>query len=145
MHRKHIECNLEKEQPATEVVSSSYLPNMATSRVDLPLMTTIHKRKRNHQESDSDISIVQVVSDDDLDIFSALTGKKQRASDVDDDEDLRDIIQDSITKRNVKGGTDVLKKTKGKTKLAKGEVGGGSFQSMGVYPTLSFKNRIKSF
>lgn len=104
------------------------------------------KRKRDGQFSDyeSDHSVANVSSDDEFDISSALTGKnlpksKHRALEIDDvdDQDLRDIIQDSIAKRNVKGGTDVLKKTIGKVKLAKGEVGGGSFQSMGSYPRSS--------
>lgn len=112
-----------------------------------------HKRKRVAQSDDesdsSGYSIAKAASDDEIDISAALAGKKpkstgkgkQRALEVDDldDEDLHDIIQDSIAKRNVKGGTDVLKKTKGKVKLAKGEVGGGSFQSMGAYHRLSFK------
>jgi ATP-dependent RNA helicase DDX54/DBP10 len=101
------------------------------------------KRRRPIQsgsESDSSsYSLVQAVSDDEIDISSALTGKtprntgKQREIDADDnDDDLQEMIRASIAKRNVKGGTEVLKKTKGKAKVAKGEVGGGSFQSMGM-------------
>lgn len=52
-----------------------------------------------------------------------------------DEEDSEiEFIQDAITKRNVKEGTEFLKKTskvKGKGK-ARGEIGGGSFQSMGT-------------
>jgi hypothetical protein len=86
-----------------------------------------------------------------VDIFNSLAGGVSRASgsnatklstakgklngpsggEGEDDADLADFIQSSIAKRNVKSGTDVLKKTKGKTKIAKGEIGGGSFQSMG--------------
>lgn len=79
------------------------------------------------------------MSDDEVDISSALAGRKQAGAsrsaaraDDDDDDDLEAIIRDSISKRNVKGGTEVLKKTKGKGKIVKGEVGGGSFQSMGA-------------
>lgn len=75
------------------------------------------------------------LSDDEVDISSALTGKqdaKRRKQDVDEDADLQEMIQQSIAKRNVKGGTEAVKKAKGKGKMAKGEVGGGSFQSMGA-------------
>lgn len=99
-----------------------------------------HKRKRTQQsddESDSGASSSHEVplSDDEIDISSALTGKKARTEphDEENDDELTEFIQNSIAKRNVKGGTEVLKKTKGKgkTKMSKGEVGGGSFQSMG--------------
>ena len=50
----------------------------------------------------------------------------------DDDDGLQEIIQQSIAKRNQKSGTELLKKTKGKAKIVKGEVGGGSFQSIGT-------------
>lgn len=83
-----------------------------------------------------------VDSADEVDISSALTGKKPKkprldedislfAVESDDDEGLQEIIHKSIAKRNVKSGTELLKKTKGKSKITKGEVGGGSFQSMG--------------
>ncbi|KAH7913683.1 P-loop containing nucleoside triphosphate hydrolase protein [Hygrophoropsis aurantiaca] len=103
------------------------------------------KRKRTEEldeNSDaSDYSIVQASSDDEVDISSALAGKKSRTDGPpdpveEDDEDLEKFIQTSIAKRNVKGGTDIIKKTKGKSKIAKGEVGGGSFQSMGLHPSL---------
>ena len=77
----------------------------------------------------------------DVDISSALTGKKRRtearvshtgAAEDDNEEDLEEIIRESISKRDMKGGTEMLKKTKGKAKIAKGEIGGGSFQSMGA-------------
>ena len=54
----------------------------------------------------------------------------------DDDEDLQDIIRQATTKRDLKEGTQVVKKAKGKTKITKGEVGGGSFQSMGEHNLL---------
>ncbi|KAH7926738.1 DEAD-domain-containing protein [Leucogyrophana mollusca] len=104
------------------------------------------KRKRtveNQEELDlSDYSIVQAVSDDEVDISSVLIGKKFRkdspinGADASDEDELEDLIRTSIAKRNVKGGTEILKKTKGKGKMAKGEVGGGSFQSMGLHPSL---------
>jgi ATP-dependent RNA helicase DDX54/DBP10 len=52
----------------------------------------------------------------------------------DNEDSEMEFIQDGIVKRNIKDGTELLKKTskvKGKGK-AKGEVGGGSFQSMGT-------------
>ncbi|PVG01269.1 DEAD-domain-containing protein [Serendipita vermifera] len=57
--------------------------------------------------------------------------------DMDDQEEM-EMIQQSIAKRNMREGTELLKKTsniKGKGK-AKNEVGGGSFQSMGLHPSL---------
>jgi ATP-dependent RNA helicase DDX54/DBP10 len=67
-----------------------------------------------------------------VDISSALVGKRPRRDLGEaNDDDLQDMIQDFISKRDVKIGTEFLKKTKGKAKLTKGEVGGGSFQSMG--------------
>ena len=109
------------------------------------------KRKRSESvtseewESDSGSSSAGELSDDDMDISSALTGKQARREprslddididDEDDDEDLTNFIKTSITKRDVKEGTQVVKKAKGKAKVAKGEVGGGSFQSMGT-PTV---------
>ena len=69
------------------------------------------------------------------DISSALVGKRQRLSTaLDEDQDISEFLQSSILKRDIKGGTKVIKNAKGKAKLAKGEVGGGSFQSMGYSP-----------
>ncbi|KAF7973700.1 hypothetical protein HWV62_14374 [Athelia sp. TMB] len=106
------------------------------------------KRKRTDDAGDvsdsSGYSIVPAGSDDEIDISSALTGKKprntgkQRAIDDDagSDDALSEMIRASIAKRNVKGGAEVVKKAKGKAKISKGEVGGGSFQSMGLHPSL---------
>lgn len=70
---------------------------------------------------------------EEVDISSALTGKRQKVDvQVAEDEELVKFIQSSIAKRSVKEGTQVLKNTKRKSKAAKGEVGGGSFQSMGL-------------
>ena len=66
------------------------------------------------------------------DISSTLVGKKQRLSTaLDEDQDISEFLQSSIVKRDIKSGTKVIKNAQGKAKLAKGEVGGGSFQSMG--------------
>ena len=93
------------------------------------------KRPRPDQTDDEEDSFSEVPSDDDQepDIFAALTGQKKRRTleESEDDEDLQEIIRQATTKRDVKEGTQVVKKAKGKTKIAKGEVGGGSFQSMG--------------
>lgn len=86
--------------------------------------------------------LFEVTFDDDHepDIFAALTcQKKQRIDSLEeqasdgDGEDLQEIIRKATTRRDVKEGTQVVKKTKGKAKIAKHEVGGGSFQSMGEY------------
>lgn len=93
------------------------------------------KRKLSVNEGGVSSSADQNDSDLDVDISSALTNKKPKtvaydAADEDEDE-LQELIRDSIAKRDMKEGTELLKKTKGKSKIAKGEVGGGSFQSMG--------------
>ncbi|KAL0575743.1 ATP-dependent RNA helicase dbp10 [Marasmius crinis-equi] len=100
--------------------------------------------KRKHDDSEDDYSEEEEDSfsndDFDVDISSALTSKKARIEqsneDGDDEEDLAAFLQETIAKRNIKDGTETVKKVKGKTKLAKGEVGGGSFQSMGLHPSL---------
>ncbi|KAH9083614.1 P-loop containing nucleoside triphosphate hydrolase protein [Lactarius deliciosus] len=81
-------------------------------------------------------------SDHSFDISSTLTRQKTKGkgplipqdNDADDDTELEEMIRRSITRRNIKDGTELLKNTKGKKKLTKGEVGGGSFQSMGLFP-----------
>jgi ATP-dependent RNA helicase DDX54/DBP10 len=101
------------------------------------------KRPRPDPADEEEDSFSEVPSDDDQepDIFAALTGQKKRRisgskapileDNEDDDEDLQEIIRQATAKRDVREGTQVVKKTKGKTKITKGEVGGGSFQSMG--------------
>ncbi|KAJ7218034.1 P-loop containing nucleoside triphosphate hydrolase protein [Mycena pura] len=81
--------------------------------------------KRSRSESDDESSI---------DIYNVLTGKRQRTQLEDDSDD--EFIRASIAKRDIKLGTEVVKNAKGKNKLAKGELGGGSFQSMGLHPSL---------
>ena len=98
------------------------------------------KRPRQDLTDEEDDSFSEVSLDDEQepDVFAALTGQKKRRISAleeemseDDDEDLQEIIRQATTKRDVKEGTQVIKKAKGKTKITKGEVGGGSFQSMG--------------
>ncbi|KAF9528456.1 ATP-dependent RNA helicase DBP10 [Crepidotus variabilis] len=104
----------------------------------------VAKRKRtaNSDEedwSDGGSSSRSGLESEDFDISSALTGKKPKiakARDEDDEDDIAEFIQASIAKRSMKEGTQVLKKSKGKDKVNKGEVGGGSFQSMGLHPSL---------
>ncbi|KAI1794061.1 ATP-dependent RNA helicase DBP10 [Ganoderma leucocontextum] len=112
------------------------------------------KRKRTEPaatDSEADYSEVSLGSEDEIDISSALTGKRPRVAsksktlEVEDDEDLQDFIRESIAKRDVKEGTELLKKTKGRTKIVKGEVGGGSFQSMGLYPWLLRSLTLQGF
>lgn len=98
------------------------------------------KRKRSGNNSGN---FSDADSGDEVDISSALTGKKFKkglyedldelpSGEDEDDDGLAEVIERSIVKRNVKSGTELLKKTKGKSKIVKGEVGGGSFQSMGT-------------
>ena len=88
------------------------------------------KRKRNEEnvrENSPESSIDEVpMSDGEVDISSALVGMPNY------DEDDEDFIRESMMKHNIKTGTEVIKKAKGK-KVTKGEVGGGSFQSMGAF------------
>ncbi|KAH9485411.1 ATP-dependent RNA helicase DBP10 [Psilocybe cubensis] len=103
----------------------------------------IPKRKHLEEEgngysssSSSSYSTVGFSVGADVDISSALTGKRPKLTDNTDDDDLSSFLQASIAKRSMKEGTAVMKKSKGKSNLAKGEVGGGSFQSMGLHPSL---------
>lgn len=112
----------------------------------------LHKRKRtpvpSDPESESDVASSADgfgnLSDDEIDISSALTEKRPKLNThhegvtEDDEDDLEDIIRKATSKANVKGGTEMLKKTKGKSKIVKGEVGGGSFQSMGAYNQIAY-------
>ncbi|KAG9316644.1 P-loop containing nucleoside triphosphate hydrolase protein [Chiua virens] len=82
------------------------------------------KRKRPLDEPD-DV--------EDIDIAAALTGALHDRDSGDDE--LGEFIHDAIVKRNVRGGTDLLKKIKKKAN-GKSDIGGGSFQSMGLHPSL---------
>lgn len=83
----------------------------------------------------------RVEKDDSMAVYGeagSSSGNEWEDHDIEVEKDNEDsemeFIQDAIAKRNVKDGTELLKKTskvKGKGK-AKGEVGGGSFQSMGT-------------
>ena len=106
------------------------------------------KRPRPDPTDEEEDAFSEVPSDDgqEPDIFAALTDQKKRRisgekTSESDEEDLQEIIRQATMKRDVKEGAQVVKKAKGKTKVAKGEVGGGSFQSMGEcnppLPTLS--------
>lgn len=108
------------------------------------------KRKHSYSSDECSLSDLDIdgidkdLEDDDVDISSALTGKRPKnnsrpQNQSDGEEDFSIFLQDAIAKHNVRSGTELLKKTKGKAKLAKGEVGGGSFQSMG---TSRIKQRI---
>ena len=85
--------------------------------------------------SDESTCSDQALSDNEIDISSALTSKRARITPApdenNDDDDLQLFLQESISRRDVKAGTEIVKKAKSKGKVAKGEVGGGSFQSMG--------------
>ncbi|GJJ06257.1 hypothetical protein Clacol_000448 [Clathrus columnatus] len=108
------------------------------------------KRKRlppdEEERSASDIEEVPL-SDDEIDISGQLLGKAVQAEEGEDvdDEDEDAFIKETISKFNIKSGTDVLKKTKGKGKITKGELGGGSFQSMGLNPSLLRSLTIRGY
>lgn len=105
------------------------------------------KRSRPDPTDEEEVSIFEVPSDDgqEPDIFAALTCQKKSQIPAsggqmsDGDEDLQEIIRQATARRDVKEGTQVVKKAKGKTKITKGEVGGGSFQSMGEHNPLSVR------
>lgn len=97
------------------------------------------KRKRSIDIDTDNGDAFSIVPDNDgdIDIASALTGTRATQFPLDgdnDDEELDEFIHDAIVKRNIKGGTDLLKKIKSKG-YGKADVGGGSFQSMGRYHT----------
>jgi len=112
---------------------------MSTKRRAVPIVDDVDTRTSGSTStSDEETS----GSDVSFDISSALTQRhaclqKGKApliahdDGTDDDTELEEMIRNSISKRNVKDGTELLKNTKGKKKLSKGELGGGSFQSMG--------------
>ncbi|KZT72081.1 DEAD-domain-containing protein [Daedalea quercina L-15889] len=118
------------------------------------------KRKRSSGSEDEILSSMDEFgqySEEEVDISSALVSRKPTKArrhedsitaskdDEEGDEELQELIRESISKRDVKGGTDVLKKTKGKAKMTKGEVGGGSFQSMGLHPWLLRSLTLQGF
>ncbi|KAH7108266.1 DEAD-domain-containing protein [Auriculariales sp. MPI-PUGE-AT-0066] len=98
------------------------------------------KRKRDEPESDneSEISFVRL-DDSDVDIADALVdGGGDNGEDASDGSGDEGFIRDALRKRHVKQGAEVVKQTQGKSKshVKKGEFGGGSFQSMGLHPSL---------
>ena len=109
------------------------MPTSARSRVASVLDWEVLNSSSDEETSGSDHS---------FDLSHTLTRKTSskkgkgplicREDDVDDDTELEEMIRRSIARRNVKDGTELLKNTKGKKRLTKGEVGGGSFQSMGT-------------
>jgi ATP-dependent RNA helicase DDX54/DBP10 len=108
----------------------------------VPFLATTMLRKRARSEEtnseDSSSNHSQILSDDAVDISSSLTGKRrkhvERAENLegDDPEEFSRFLREAIAKRDIKEGTQVVKNMKGRQNMAKGEVGGGSFQSMGM-------------
>ena len=89
----------------------------------------LSKRKRQNDERGSS---EQGFSDNEHDILTALSGKSPAHHEVNsNDDDFDTFLMGSIAKRDVKIGTGVVKNAK-KARV-KGEIGGGSFQSMGQY------------
>lgn len=86
------------------------------------------KRKRQNDERGSS---EQDPSDSENDILNALSGKRHAHHEVNSDDDFDTFLMGSIAKRDVKIGTGVVKNAK--KNRVKGEIGGGSFQSMGQY------------
>jgi hypothetical protein len=87
------------------------------------------KRKRSEIEEEAESThstsrLSQEDNSDDVDVANALADTIEVG-----DEDAA-FIHESIQARNKKEGTEIIRKTK-KAKI-KGDVGGGSFQSMGM-------------
>lgn len=93
----------------------------------------------NDSDSNSGFSSASSIADEDFLGGPSKSDKgwpKERAGNSSEEEENEAaLIRESIAKRNIRDGKELLKKTskvKGKGK-AKAEMGGGSFQSMGVY------------
>ncbi|TIB86623.1 DEAD-domain-containing protein [Wallemia mellicola] len=87
---------------------------------------------------DEDNSIGNAVNnDEDVDISSALlpSSSKKNKEEDDDDQFIMDVMQ-TANKSKGKEVAKELNKGKGKGPKAKAQVGGGSFQSMGLNPSL---------
>ncbi|PAV19024.1 ATP-dependent RNA helicase DBP10 [Pyrrhoderma noxium] len=119
----------------------------------MALLKRKHIEDESEAESSSQASFGEEHPDSDVDIAAALTGEKIRktkrngpdSGSEDDFEELEALIKDSVAKRDKKEGTKLLKQTKGKSKITKGEVGGGSFQSMGLHPSLFRSLTIRGY
>ncbi|QRV93891.1 DEAD/DEAH box helicase [Ceratobasidium sp. AG-Ba] len=99
----------------------------------------------NYSEPESDAS---ELSGDQIDIFDSLASSKaskSKSATAEESDDDVQFIQQAIEKRNKKGGTEVTKAVNAKGKLAKGAVGGGSFQSMGLNPSLLRSLLLRGF
>ena len=96
-----------------------------------PMPLTKRKRSESDVKSPSSPFSDESYEEKDVDISLTLTGKRAKITGPDDEDELAEFIRTSIAKRSIKEGTSFLKKSKGKGNFTKGEVGGGSFQSMG--------------
>jgi len=106
-------------------------------------VTAKRKRTLGVEETQEEVPIS---NNDTFDISLALLGKRPKFSqqaESDSDDDLSNFIQTSIATRSIKEGTRIVKKAIGKEKVAKGEVGGGSFQSMGKWPFYDFPPKFR--
>jgi ATP-dependent RNA helicase DDX54/DBP10 len=102
-------------------------------------MPVTAKRKRMLGVEETQEDVPSSIKDS-FDISLALLGKRPKFSqqaESDSDGDLSNFIRTSIATRSIKEGTRIIKKAIGKEKVAKGEVGGGSFQSMGKWPFMN--------
>lgn len=120
------------------------LKNEVDADLVVPFLATTMLRKRarseetNSEDSSSDISHAQDLSDDAVDISSSLAGKRRKqvrqadGLERDDPEEFSRFLREAIAKRDIKEGTQVVRNMKGRQNMTKGEVGGGSFQSMGM-------------
>lgn len=90
-------------------------------------------------DSNSDFSSASSIGDTGFLRGNQDKGWPKGKNSSEEEENEAALIRESIAKRNIRDGKELLKKTskvKGKGK-AKGEMGGGSFQSMGVFFSFS--------
>ena len=106
----------------------------ASNSATLSLQTMGVKRKQPDCPPESDGSDYDVVAQDDSDVDIAAALVDGGHGDDDDGSGDEDFIRDTLRKKHVKDGAEVVKQAKGKGKshVKKGELGGGSFQSMGA-------------
>lgn len=98
----------------------------------LPLASSISDEESSGSGSDHSFDISSALTQQRVSLQKGKAPLVSHDDGTDDDAEFEEMIRNSISRRNVKDGTELLKNTKGKKKLAKGEVGGGSFQSMGI-------------
>ncbi|KAF8326673.1 uncharacterized protein EI90DRAFT_2930055 [Cantharellus anzutake] len=107
------------------------MPSQKRRRRDESPQSSVRDSESNGNDG-SDFEVVP--ADSDVDISDLLT----RPQNLDgEDDDIEDLIRVHQSKRLAKEGTEAVKRAlRGKKKQNAGVTGGGSFQSMGLHPSL---------